>query len=66
MKMHIRDRREVAHPFERPLMADGTQRVAEARRSAIAHCLAQALAVRVLRRHQREQLRIEAEPLRQS
>jgi hypothetical protein len=55
MKMQIRNGREMAGPFRLLSIADGTRAAAEARRSAIAHCLAQALAVRVLRRYQRGQ-----------
>jgi hypothetical protein len=66
MKMHVRNSRPVSHRINLLSTTDGVQRVAEARRTAIAHCLAQALAVRVLRRHQRDQLRVEAEPQRQA
>jgi len=52
MMMHPHDSRHRAHRPQLPLHAtDGVQRVAKARRLAIAHCLAHALAVRVLRRH---------------
>jgi hypothetical protein len=51
MKMHVRTSRDRVSRFERPSMTDAAQRLAAARRSAVAHCLAHALAVRILRRH---------------
>jgi hypothetical protein len=49
--MHVRTSRERSERFELPAMEDSAQRIAAARRSALAHCLAHALAVRILRRH---------------
>jgi hypothetical protein len=55
--MPIRDGRELARQFERLVSDDGLRNVAEARRSAVAHCLAGALAVRMLRRYREEKAR---------
>jgi hypothetical protein len=51
MTMHVRASRERSERFELPSTTDGVQRLAAARRAAVAHCLAHALAVRILRRH---------------
>jgi hypothetical protein len=67
MTMQTRPSREASERFELPSMVDGAQRLAAARRSAVAHCLAHALAVRILRRHSSEQkARIEVEPAAQA
>jgi hypothetical protein len=59
--MHVRDGRELARQFDRLVMANGTQGIAEARRSATIHCLADALAVRILRRYRDQKARVEVE-----
>jgi hypothetical protein len=61
--MHVRDGRELARQFDRLLMINGTQGIAEARQSAMIHCLADALAVRMLRRYRDQKARVEPEPL---
>jgi thiamine monophosphate synthase len=64
--MHVRDGRELARQFDRLLMINGTQGIAEARQSAVIHCLADALAVRMLRRYREQKARIEVDERREA